>query len=241
MTSLRNPLATLLTITTALVCAPWACSGPADSDTAEIRVHLVLPPQAYGLTKGSAPHSIEETPLVLWAAIEGEDIATPVTDQWMGRLDEEPVLSLSVEAGSDRSLSVLLFRLTDTQVDTYRALVTNLDLVPGDQDVTVTLQQAPEWTLEADILPDESSPTHATVMEVQTKILFPAQPVTLVDGRASVTLEHLPVGRFFYLLVQDENGTWSEPLTECPLWSGKQTNLARTFSLAEGTCSAEDQ
>ena len=65
MTSLRNPLATLLTITTALVCAPWACSGPGGLDQAEVRVHLVLPPQAYGLTKGSDPHSIEETPLVL--------------------------------------------------------------------------------------------------------------------------------------------------------------------------------
>lgn len=217
----------------AAILVQGACSSEQQGQ-ARILLHLSLP--SHALAKSGDPSPIEKTPLVLWASIDADDLASPVTGQWSGNLDQDPTLALSVEAGTERTLSVLLFALAEDRVETFRALKTGLDLVPGDQTVSLTLEPTPEWTLEAQLVPDGQAPIQAAVMEVQTRLLFPAAQVTEDQGTLTVTLDHIPVGRFFYLLVQWPDGTWSDPLTACPLWSGKEAHLARTISLADGSC-----
>ncbi len=211
-----------------------ACNGRPDQP-ARILLRLDLPARS-SLTKDAKPRPIADSPLVLWASIDAKDMASAVTGQWTGSIDQTPSLELSVDAGANRSLSVLLFSLAGDHVETYRGLQTGLTLLPGDQTISIALERAPEWTLRARLLPEGPAPSQAAVMEVQTRVLFPARPVVEDQGAWSVTMDHLPQGRFFYLLLRSEDGTWSAPLTACPLWSTKGDLVDKTISLPDGAC-----
>ncbi|MCD6500144.1 MAG: hypothetical protein J7M25_17765 [Deltaproteobacteria bacterium] len=202
------------------------CDEP--SPPARLRLSITMPQSRFK----KATQSLVDTPLIVEAAIEADDLAEPVTACWAGAVQDDVSVSLSVPAGQNRNLSVVVFAWDGEIVSTYKAFVSGLALESGDQSVDVDAEPSATWTLNVALETVGSMPKAAAVEEAQLGILFPSVPVT--DGR--FVISGLPTGRFFYVVVQYEDGSWSDPLYGCPVFFGQDGTLSRVIDLDDDTC-----
>ena len=216
--------------------ATWSLAACASHDATTdlaVRIRLVDPG-----TKDADWTPLEADEVAVRVRVEADDLAQPVVASWVGSADDDVTLSLSVPAGQGRRLVAVVFVRAGPHVRTYRGLVEDLDLGPGEADVAVDAQLAPTWSLEL-LVQGADGLGQVAAVDVETGLAWP--PVDLEqrdDGRHAV-LSDLPVGRFFYLVFRDsETSEWSEPADFCPIYSGQAWNQYRVVDLAERTCRA---
>jgi len=213
-------------IVVAMGAAVIGCDG--SRPPTRLHVSITVPQGRFKKTE----RFLVDTPFIVEAAIEADDLSEPVTAVWAGSVQDDVDLSVSVPAGQNRNLSVVVFAWDGEIVSTYKAFVSGLTLESGDQSVDVDAEPSSTWTLDVALETVGSMPKAAAVEEAQLGILFPSVPVT--DGR--FVIEGLPTGRFFYIVVQNEDGSWSDPLYGCPVFFGQDGSLSRVIDLDDGTC-----
>ena len=130
----------------------------------------------------------------------------------------------------------MLYHWDGEQVRTYKAWESQVKLSPGDQIVELQPELAETWVLSGLIVTSEELPKTVAVEDVQAGVRLPPVQVEDTTAGGRFTIPNVPVGRFFYLRLQDQDDQWSDPLTFCPVFMGQPTHMERTFDLDAGTC-----
>ncbi|MBU1238883.1 hypothetical protein KJ865_04160, partial [Myxococcota bacterium] len=173
------------------------------------------------------------------ACISAEDLAEPVCETYNGEVYSESEesyegsLVLKVVSGERRTLSVTLFYATAQGVLSYDYYYPALTLDPGDQTLTAQLNLTPTFTLEAIISGESLLPTALVPVDILTGVTFPAVDLSVdAFGNSVITIEHLPQGRFFYLVPVGE----TTPYRFCPIYSGQGGVLQKTINIDDESC-----
>ena len=238
-------------VTVSLCLSAWGCLvEPRDDGVArvQLQVTLDLPPflgtraeaSREGFKKKPSRVKLTEKPVVAMVEVEAGDLTAPVADRYAGDPgeDEAVELGLEVTSGDNRELSLVVFYWDGDVVHTYKTLESGLTLESGDQTLELEPEEAENWTLDGVLEVDETGPLPVGVVveDVGARAEFPECLVEEGPQGFDFTVPRMPVGRFFYLRVHWDDGSWSEPLYFCPLFFGQPTHQQRTINLREESC-----